>query len=64
MIKVGLIGEDIAGIFLDDYPLKVEKLALINGEGSLDQVLTGKDLSAFLDLASLGLDMPIPNFCL
>ena len=49
MIKVGLIGEDIAGIFLDDYPLKVEKLALINGEGSLDQVLTGKDLSAFLD---------------
>ena len=50
MIKVGLIGENIEGIFLEDYPMKVEKLALIDGEGELGRVLEeGQAINSYLD---------------
>lgn len=49
MIKVGLIGEFIEGIFLDNYPLRIDKLALVNVEGELSQVYEDHAITTFLE---------------
>ena len=49
MIKVGLIGENIEGGLLRDFPIELEKVAVIDGEGRIDQLMEAKGIAAYLE---------------